>query len=57
MASCLVDLLQTICGKRSMTGQWTLSLNNGKSICNANLDLAKAFDSVCISKLLCKLQS
>jgi len=34
---------------------WTLALNNGKSVCIANVDFAKAFDSVC--KLLCEVQS
>jgi len=36
---------------------WTLTINNGKSVCISNVDFAKAFDSVCTSKLLCKLQS
>ena len=40
-----------------MLSDWTLALNNGKSVCVANIDFAKAFDSVCTSKLLNKLQS
>jgi len=36
---------------------WTLALNNGKSVCIANVDFATAFESVCTSTLLCKLQS
>jgi len=36
---------------------WKLALNNGKSVCIAKVDFAKAFDSVCTSKLLRKLQS
>jgi len=36
-----------------MLNDWTLALNNGKSVCNANFDFAKAFDSV--YKRLCIL--
>jgi len=44
------NLLQTL-------NDTTLALNTGKSVCIANVDFAKPFDSVCTSKLLCKLQS
>jgi len=44
------NLLETL-------NDWTLTINNGKSVCITNVDFAKAFDSVCTSKLLCKLQS
>ena len=36
---------------------WTLALNDNKSVAVANIDFAKAFDSVCTSKLIYKLQS
>ena len=36
---------------------WTLALNDKNSVAVANIDFAKAFDSVSHSKLLCKLQS
>jgi len=40
-----------------MLNDLTLALNNSKSVCIAFVDFAKALDSVCNSKLLCKLQS
>ena len=36
---------------------WTLALNDKNSVVVANIDFAKAFDTVCHSKLQCKLQS
>ena len=36
---------------------WTLALNDKNSVAVANIDFAKAFDTVSHSKLLCKLQS
>jgi len=54
MASCLVDLYKQFV---ETLNDWTLTLNNGESVCVANIDFAKAFDSVCTSELLCKLQS
>jgi len=44
------NLLETL-------NDWKLALNNSKSVYIVNVDFAKAFDSVCTSKLLCKLQS
>jgi len=43
------NLLETL-------NDWTLTLNNGKSVCIANAHFPKAFDLVCTSKLLCKLK-
>ena len=36
---------------------WTLASNDKNSVAVANIDFAKAFDTVCHSKLQCKLQS
>jgi len=44
------NLLETL-------NDWTLVLINGKSVCIVNVDFAKAFDLVCTSILLSKLQS
>jgi ribonucleases P/MRP protein subunit RPP40 len=44
------NLLESIC-------DWTLALNDSKSVAVANIDFAKAFDSVCTGKLLHKLSS